>query len=229
MLRVAARAGALVPGLSMTVWVSLARPVPPAQMCVAQPRSIVSPAPTAVTTFAAVLKACLNGRHGRGSHPALPVTPAAAAVDAAACVRAGAVDIHVHPKDANGTDTLDADVVASFLTAIRAHCPRVSVGITTGAWARSSRGERQLFRHWSDHVSVNMHESGAVEVARAALREGIAVDAGLWTSTEGPTILVHSGLATECRFLLIEATEPEPSTAVRAPTELADRVAELGL
>ena len=54
---------------------------------------------------------------------ALPVSPAELAAEAAAAVSAGASDIHVHPKDAAGRDTLEADTVAAVLEAIRATVP----------------------------------------------------------------------------------------------------------
>jgi uncharacterized protein (DUF849 family) len=47
-----------------------------------------------------MLQACLNGSRTDG----VPRTPAALASAARASVAAGAVDLHVHPKDADGRD-----------------------------------------------------------------------------------------------------------------------------
>jgi uncharacterized protein (DUF849 family) len=62
-----------------------------------------------------ILKACLNGVRRPGEHPALPITPAAIAAEAARAVRAGADALHVHAKDDDGADTLDPVSVAAVL------------------------------------------------------------------------------------------------------------------
>ena len=58
-----------------------------------------------------LLKACLNGPRDVTEHPALPVRVASLAADALACVRAGAGAIHLHPRDADGLESLAAAVV----------------------------------------------------------------------------------------------------------------------
>jgi uncharacterized protein (DUF849 family) len=54
------------------------------------------------------VKACLNGARTREEHPAVPRSPAELAADAVAVRRAGAFAVHVHPRDARGTQTLQA-------------------------------------------------------------------------------------------------------------------------
>ena len=66
------------------------------------------------------LTACLNGARLPREHPALPVTPAQMAQEAAAAVAAGADDLHLHAKDAQGRDVLDAGPLAAALDAVRA-------------------------------------------------------------------------------------------------------------
>ena len=80
-----------------------------------------------------MLKAALNGDRERGSHPALPFGAAELAADAAACVRAGAAAIHIHPRDDEGWETLAADVVDHTVRAVRL-AAGVAVGVSTGAW-----------------------------------------------------------------------------------------------
>lgn len=130
------------------------------------------------------LKACLNGPREPSEHPALPVTPAAIAADAAAAVAAGADALHIHPKDPAGHDTLEPDVVAAVLEAVRAAVPGVPVGLTTAAPAAPGPAERiELVRGWTarpDFASVNWHEPGSPELAETLLGMGVGVEAGLW-------------------------------------------------
>ena len=49
-----------------------------------------------------MLQATLNGALTKQDHPAVPVSPDELALDAAACVAAGAEAIHLHPRDAGG-------------------------------------------------------------------------------------------------------------------------------
>src|SRR5664279_6123714 len=91
---------------------------------------------------AMMLKACLNGWRSPSEHPALPTTPAAIAKDAAAVVAAGADALHVHPKGDDGADTLEPQMVAEVVAAVRAAVPGIPIGVTTGAWTAHDRGVR---------------------------------------------------------------------------------------
>jgi uncharacterized protein (DUF849 family) len=131
-----------------------------------------------------LLKACLNGPRLPHEHPTLPVTPDAIGADAAAAVAAGAGAVHVHPKDLDGIDTLDAHAVADVLAAVRESAPGVPVGVTTGAWAQPDPAARRAaIEAWTvfpDFASVNWREPGAADVAASLLEHGIGVEAGLW-------------------------------------------------
>src|SRR4051794_30390972 len=81
-----------------------------------------------------LLKACLNGRHDARAHPALPLTPAALAADTTAAANAGATAVHVHPRDDDGRETLDAALVDATVATIRRANPGIPVGVSTGAW-----------------------------------------------------------------------------------------------
>ena len=67
-----------------------------------------------------LLKCTINGGLGRGSHPALPTTPAECATTARAVVEAGARAIHVHVRAADGAESIAPDDIARTLTAMRA-------------------------------------------------------------------------------------------------------------
>jgi uncharacterized protein (DUF849 family) len=131
-----------------------------------------------------VLQACLNGSRGVDEHPEVPVTPTACARDAVAVVEAGVQDLHVHPRTADGRDSLVPTDVARWVEAVR-DVVDVPVGVTTGAWAwAGGSSPAQAVAGWTvlpDHASVNWHERGATTLAAALLDRGVAVNAGLWT------------------------------------------------
>ncbi|MEU5670084.1 3-keto-5-aminohexanoate cleavage protein [Micromonospora sp. NPDC047753] len=132
-----------------------------------------------------MLKACLNGGHGREAHPAVPLTAAELAADAARCAALGVAAVHVHPRDEAGAESLRPAVIAGALTAIRAARPGLPVGVSTGAWISPDPAARvAAVRAWPvlpDFASVNAHEPGAEAVAAALHERGVLVEAGLWT------------------------------------------------
>jgi uncharacterized protein (DUF849 family) len=164
-----------------------------------------------------MLQVCLNGARTRAEFAALPVSPAELAAEAVAAVAAGAADIHLHPKTADGADSLAPDVVAAALTAVRAAVGSVPVGVTTGAWAEPDPARRAaLVRSWTvlpDHASVNWHEDGAAEVAEALLSRGIGVEAGVFSGTAAAARLRASALAPQVLRVLAEITDTDPATA----------------
>jgi uncharacterized protein (DUF849 family) len=132
--------------------------------------------------------ACLNGGRTRAEHPAVPQTPAEFVADAIAVRRAGAFAVHVHPRDARGIQTIDARACDAAVAAIRDAVPGLPVGLSTSeaidpdpfARAASVRSWRQR----PDFVSVNLSELGWAGIVRAALRAGIAIEAGLATPAD---------------------------------------------
>lgn len=167
-----------------------------------------------------ILKACLNGARHPGEHPALPVSPAAIAADAARAVGAGADALHVHPKDDRGVDTLDPVAVASVLDAVREAAPGTPVGVTTGAWAVPDPRERvAVIDRWTvlpDFASVNWHEPGAQDVAEALLDRGVGVEAGLWrpAAVESWRGWVHRDRCLRVLLEVVVDLPPERAVAV---------------
>jgi uncharacterized protein (DUF849 family) len=152
-----------------------------------------------------LLQAALNGDRGPADHPALPVSADDLARDAAACVAAGAGAIHLHPRDGDGCERLEAGVVDGVVEAVRAACG-VPVGVSTGAWIEPDLERRlALLRAWRapDYASVNLSEEGAGEVMRVLLDAGVGVEAGVW-SVEDAERLAASGLAGEVTRILVE-------------------------
>ncbi len=173
------------------------------------------------------LKCCVNGARERPEHPALPVTPTEVADDVARVLAAGADAVHVHPKDADGRDTLDPEAVAQVVTGTRALSPTVSLGTTTGAWIDPDPRRRvAAIAAWTvrpDFASVNWHEAGSEDVARALLDRGVGVEAGLW-HVEAARAWLASPLREACLRVLVELADglDEDATALEA-----DRILEV--
>ena len=160
-----------------------------------------------------LVKACLNGARSASEHPALPVTAAELAQEASEAVAAGAGALHVHPRDDGGAETLDARHMGAAVTAIRAACPGVPVGVSTGLWIAGDDPERRLAQidGWAqaerpDFASVNLSEEGAGEVAAALRAVGVGVEAGLW-SEENAELVADGALGGELVRILIEPQE----------------------
>jgi uncharacterized protein (DUF849 family) len=130
----------------------------------------------------------LNGARTRAEHPATPQSPSELAADALAVREAGAFAVHVHPRDAHGVQTLEADACDATVAAIRAAAPGLPVGLSTSEaidpdpFARAAAVTR--WRQRPDFISVNVSESGWAGIVRAASRTGIGVEAGLATPAD---------------------------------------------
>ncbi|MFF1540030.1 3-keto-5-aminohexanoate cleavage protein [Microbacterium sp. NPDC058269] len=168
-----------------------------------------------------LLQACVNGAREPVEHPWLSADASVVADDAARAVAAGAQEVHVHPKDAAGRDSLAADDVARWVWAVRSAIPGVPVGVTTGAWAEPDVERRlAVIEAWTelpDHASVNWHEAGADEVAALLLKRGVAVEAGLWDAA-GFEVWKRSPVRGECLRVLIELPD-EPTELLREHAE----------
>ena len=137
------------------------------------------------------LKACLNGKRSQAEVPAVPVTPAELAREAAAAVAAGAEAIHLHARGADGGESVRAADVGAAVAAVRAACPGTPVGVSTGLWiTRGDAAARQAgVADWAglacparpDFASVNVSEDGWADVAGSLGAAGIAVEAGVWS------------------------------------------------
>lgn len=167
-----------------------------------------------------MLQAALNGDRTRADHPAVPLSPQELARDAAACVAAGAAAIHLHPRDAEGRERLDAEVVDAVVATVRAACG-MPVGVSTGAWIEPDLERRlALIRAWEepDYASVNLSEAGAAEVMGALAGAGVGIEAGVW-SVEDAERLAASGFGGRLTRILVE-----PVDAGAAAVEIVDGI-----
>ncbi|MFF3645602.1 3-keto-5-aminohexanoate cleavage protein [Streptomyces sp. NPDC002564] len=178
-----------------------------------------------------MLQVCLNGARERTSHAHLPLLPDELARAARAAVVAGAQDIHLHPKDHAGLDTLEADAVAAAVTAVRAAAPGIPVGVTTGAWATPDPQDRAIqVRSWTvlpDHASVNWHEDGAGDVAAALLSRGVGIEAGIYSATRAAGRFLGWPHSHRVLRVLAEVTETDPQTATRAAADLLESLSSV--
>jgi uncharacterized protein (DUF849 family) len=159
-----------------------------------------------------LIKIALNG--GRAGAPA---TVEEIANDVAACAAAGATVFHVHPRDAVGKESLQPEDVDPVVAAIRANVPRVSLGLTTGAWILPDVEERlDAIARWEqlpDFASVNFDEDGCELVTRLLVERGVGVEAGVLDRASTQRFLAASIPVVR---VLIELQEQRFDDALRA-------------
>jgi uncharacterized protein (DUF849 family) len=168
-----------------------------------------------------LIKACLNGARTRDQHPALPITPAELAVEARAAVDAGAAALHIHPRDGDGRQTVEANACAAAVSAVRAAVPGIPVGVTTGAWIEPHPQRLASIQKWTvmpDFASVNFSEEGAIELCALLSSMGIGIEAGLFNLNDARK-LVDSGLGPDCLRILVEVGR-DPERAVESATAI---------
>ena len=162
-----------------------------------------------------LLQAALNGPWTKADHPAVPTSTDELVRDAVACVAAGAGAIHLHPRDVEGRERLDPELVDRVTMTVRDACG-VPVGVSTGAWIEPDLERRiELIRGWTapDYASVNLSEAGAREVARALLEAGVGIEAAVWTVDEARQLAewdTHAGITR----VLIEPVDLKAHEAV---------------
>jgi uncharacterized protein (DUF849 family) len=158
-----------------------------------------------------MLQACLNGRRTRDEHPAVPLTAAELAADARGAVDAGAAELHVHPRAADGRETLEPETVAAVVKAIRQSCGGVPLGLTTGLWTTGGDAERRLrlVAAWDelpDYVSANVSEPGFAELCELVTQRGLGIEAGAWTPGDAATL---AGSGVRCLRVLVEPADAD--------------------
>lgn len=163
------------------------------------------------------LQACLNGSRVPGEHPALPMSADELAAEAALAWSAGAHGVHVHPRDADGRETLAPGICAETVAAIRIAAPQLEISLSTGAFIEPDPERRIACVHaWTvlpDTASVNLSEAGAEELCTALHHRGVPVEAGLAGVSDAQRFIA-SGQAGRCRRVLVEVGDADPAEAV---------------
>jgi uncharacterized protein (DUF849 family) len=178
-----------------------------------------------------MIQACLNGRRTREEHAAVPLTPDELAADAGRALAAGAAELHVHPRAADGRDTTEPGTVAATVRAIRAACPGVPLGLTTGLWTTDGDAERrqafvEAWEELPDYASVNLSEPGSAELCALLARRGVGVEAGVWTLADA-RLLVERGLAP--LRVLVETSDGGAEDPVAAAAEIDELLVRSGV
>ncbi|MDQ6436709.1 3-keto-5-aminohexanoate cleavage protein [Mesorhizobium sp. LHD-90] len=143
-----------------------------------------------------IVQACINGARPAGYHAALPLTAEAMARDGAACVGAGAAELHIHPR-ADGRESLFA--IDATIPLVRKACPGTLIGVSTGAWIEADEAQtRAAIDGWAelpDYASVNLSESDAPGVMERLSRCGVGIEAGLASVADAERLvgLEHGG------------------------------------
>lgn len=163
-----------------------------------------------------IVQACLNGARPPGFHPRLPLAPGVLAEDAAEAVAAGAAELHVHPRGADGMETLAPPAMDAAIGALRARLPGTLIGVSTGAWIeRDADRTLACIASWAvppDYASVNLSEPAAPAVTGALLRRGIGVEAGL-AGVGDARRLIALDLGPACLRILVEIGDQDAVAA----------------
>lgn len=158
------------------------------------------------------IKVCLNGGRGRAEHPGVPITAPELARSAAEAVAAGAEAVHLHPRGADGAESLAAGDVGAAVAAVRRACPGTPVGVSTGLWISGGNVavRRAAMAGWADlpaaarpdFASVNAHESGMADVLEMLGRAGVAAEAGVWSAAAAREVVAAGPGAGWLRILV---------------------------
>ncbi len=168
-----------------------------------------------------MLQACLNGGRTRDFHAAVPFTAAELARDAAQSIAAGAQELHVHPRGADGAESLEPDDVAQAILAIRSSVPAIPVGLSTH-WRIPPGGKarQKPIEQWTvlpDYVSINLIEEDAAEMIALVLAKGMGVEAGIWSVSDAECFVALPDAA-KCLRVLIEINEQDADEGLVAAT-----------
>jgi uncharacterized protein (DUF849 family) len=110
-----------------------------------------------------IINAALTGMvPTKDDNPAVPVTPAEIAEDAARCVEAGASIVHLHARDDDGRPTYRRDLYEEVIRAVRARCPSVIVCVSTSG---------RTFKTFEERANV-LELEGAAKPELASLTLG---------------------------------------------------------
>ncbi|MCS0493790.1 3-keto-5-aminohexanoate cleavage protein [Ancylobacter sp. MQZ15Z-1] len=178
-----------------------------------------------------MLQACLNGSRTRDFHRLTPLSAADLAADAVAALAAGASELHIHVRGADGAETLAPDMVAQVLDEVRARVPGTPIGLSTHGRIAPGAERLDAVAHWSvlpDYVSVNLIEPEAPEMIRLALSRGIGVEAGLWSADDAERFVALPE-ARQVLRILIEINEQDEAEGLAAAAAIRKVLARASL
>jgi uncharacterized protein (DUF849 family) len=179
-----------------------------------------------------IVDVALNGSRTDNEHPRIPRQPEELARAAFDAVAAGARVLHLHPHDAAGVETLEAQACAAAITAVRAACPEAPISLSTSAAIEPDPERRlELIAAWTvlpDLVTANQGEAGIVELCEELMLRGVGIEAGLlsWRDAEA---FVQSGLPDRCVRVMFEPLDVDPDAAVLHAARIEEIVTQAGI
>ena len=177
-----------------------------------------------------IVQACINGARPAGYHPNLPLTVDAMVRDGVASIEAGAAELHIHPRDDSGQESLEA--VDDTIRAMRRACPGTLIGVSTGEWieadAATTRARIAAWRERPDYASVNLSEPDAPAVMALLDRIGVGIEAGLATIADAKRLISLPDCPPLFR-VLIEIEDQDTNKADEIADGIAQVLAEAGL
>jgi len=164
-----------------------------------------------------IVQACINGARASDFHPALPLSADTMASDGAACVAAGAAELHLHPRNLDGRESLTPATMDATMHAMRRACPGTLIGVSTGAWIEGDeRRTLACIGGWTelpDYASVNLEEPDAPAVMERLRQRGIGIEAGLASVADAERLVALDG-ARRCLRIMVEMSEQDTSEAM---------------
>ena len=161
-----------------------------------------------------LLQAALNGDR---DHPAVPRTPNELASEARASVDAGARVLHLHPYDADGRETFEAEPCAAAIRAVRAVCPGIPISLSTSADIEADpKRRRALVAGWTELpelVTANQGEPGILDLCALLVERGIGIEAGVLSLADAHAFAA-SGIAGQCVRAMVEPLGEDPDAAL---------------
>lgn len=179
-----------------------------------------------------LLEACLNADRTADEHPAVPRTADELAADGAAAVGAGAQVLHLHPYDAAGRQTLEAEPCAAALQAVRTACPGVSISLSTSeAIEPDPRRRAELIATWTELpelVTANQGERGILELCDHLIARGVGIEAGLLSIHDAESFIA-AGIAGRCVRVLVEPLDADGGEALAHAAAMEQILADAGV
>jgi len=176
-----------------------------------------------------LLQAALNGDRGL---PVVPRTPDELASEARASVDAGARVLHLHPYDADGRQTFDAEPCAAAIRAVHAVCPGIPISLSTSAEIEADPERRRaLVAAWTELpelVTANQGEEGILDLCALLVERGVGIEAGL-LSLDDAHAFVASGIAGHCVRAMVEPLGEDPDMAVAEAEAIENVLAIAGI
>ena len=176
-----------------------------------------------------LLQAALNGDR---DHPAVPRTPEELAAEARASVDAGARVLHLHPHDAEGRQTFDAEPCAAAIRAVRAVCPGIPISLSTSAEIEADPGAAPGAGRRVDRAARARHRQpgrgGILDLCALLVERGVGIEAGL-LSLDDAHAFVASGIAGHCVRAMVEPLGEDPDMAVAEAEAIENVLAIAGI